>query len=135
VKSVITRPSAGLEMRKGYVQITGLAWSGAGTIKRVEISTDGGKSWKDAKIQGPVHSKAHTRFTYDWAWNGDEAVIMSRATDETNDVQPTMQELYTHWGFTPEDLHKEEHPRAIHFTAIQPWKINRDGTIVDAMFA
>src|SRR6202521_4676871 len=57
-KSLITRPSAGMEMRRGYVQITGLAWSGAGRISKVEVSTDGGKNWKEAKIQGPVHTKA-----------------------------------------------------------------------------
>ena len=133
-KSVITRPSAGMEMRKGYVQITGLAWSGAGAVKRVEVSTDGGKSWKDAKIQGPVHSKAHTRFTYDWAWNGDEAVIQSRVTDETGDVQPSLRELSTHWGVAFDDWKKIEKPRAIHMNAIQPWRILRDGTIRDAMF-
>jgi sulfane dehydrogenase subunit SoxC len=134
VKSVITRPSAGMEARRGYNQITGLAWSGAGKITRVEISADGGKSWKDAVIQGPVHSKAHTRFTYDWTWNGEEATIMSRATDESGDVQPTLAELSKNWQIPMEDWKKAEKPRAIHVTAIQPWKIARDGSISDAMF-
>jgi sulfane dehydrogenase subunit SoxC len=134
-KSVITRPSAGMEMRKGYVQITGLAWSGAGRVTRVEVSTDGGKNWKDAKIQGPVHSKAHTRFTYDWAWNGEEAMLQSRCTDETGDVQPSLAELTQHWGMQLADWHKPERPRAIHMNAIQPWKVTRDGSISDAMFA
>ena len=134
-KSVITRPSGGMEMRKGYNQITGLAWSGAGKITRVEISTDGGKSWKDAVVQGPVHSKAHTRFTYDWAWNGDEATIQSRATDETGDVQLSLAQLSQHWGVPMEAWKKADRPRAIHVTAIQPWKIARDGRITDAMFA
>jgi len=134
-KSVITRPSAGMEMRKGYVQITGLAWSGAGRITRVEVSTDGGKNWKDAKIQGPVHSKAHTRFTYDWAWDGQEAMLQSRCTDETGDVQPSLAELSQHWDIPFADWKKAEKPRAIHFNAIQPWKVARDGTISDGMFA
>ena len=133
-KSLITRPSAGMEMRKGYVQITGLAWSGAGRISKVEVSTDGGKNWKEAKIQGPVHSKAHTRFTYDWAWDGQEAMIQSRCTDETGDVQPSVAELSKHWQIPMEDWTKPERPRAIHFNAIQPWKVARDGTITDAMF-
>jgi len=124
-----------MEVRRGYNQITGLAWSGAGKITRVEISTDGGKSWKDAVIQGPVHSKAHTRFTYDWAWNADGATIMSRATDEEGDVQPALAELSKNWGIPMEDWKKPEKPRAIHVTAIQPWKIARDGSISDAMFA
>jgi sulfane dehydrogenase subunit SoxC len=130
-KSVITRPSAGMELRRGYVQITGLAWSGAGKIAKVDVSTDGGKTWREAKIDGAVHSKAHTRFNFDWEWNGQETVIMSRSTDETGDVQPSREELYRHWGIA--DL---EHPaRTTHFNAIQPWKIARDGTISDVMFA
>jgi sulfane dehydrogenase subunit SoxC len=130
-KSVITRPSAGMELRRGYVQITGLAWSGAGKIAKVDVSTDGGKTWREARIDGAVHSKAHTRFNFDWEWNGQETVIMSRSTDETGDVQPSREELYRHWGIA--DL---EHPaRTTHFNAIQPWKIARDGTISDVMFA
>jgi sulfane dehydrogenase subunit SoxC len=134
-KSVITRPSAGMEMRKGYVQITGLAWSGAGKVAKVEVSTDGGKNWKEAKIQGPVHSKAHTRFTYDWAWDGQEAMLQSRCIDETGDVQPSLAELSKNWGIALEDWKKPERPRAIHMNAIQPWKVARDGSISDAMFA
>ena len=134
-KSVITRPSGGMEMRKGYVQITGLAWCGAGKVTKVDISTDGGKNWKEAVIQGPVHSKAHTRFTFDWAWNGQEAMLMSRCTDETGDVQPSLAELTQHWGFKMEDWHKAERPRAIHMNAIQPWAVAKDGSITDAMFA
>jgi sulfane dehydrogenase subunit SoxC len=134
-KSLITRPSGGMEMRKGYVQITGLAWSGAGKVSKVDVSVDGGKTWKEAKIDGAVHSKAHTRFNYDWEWNGQEAMIMSRTTDETGDVQPSLAELTEHWGMKMADWQKPERPRAIHMNAIQPWKIARDGSISDAMFA
>ncbi len=133
-KSVITRPSGGMQMPKGYVQITGLAWSGAGKVAKVEVSTDG-KTWKEAKIQGPVHSKAHTRFTYDWAWDGQEAMLQSRCIDETGDVQPSLAELSKNWGIALEDWKKPERPRAIHMNAIQPWKVARDGSISDAMFA
>jgi sulfane dehydrogenase subunit SoxC len=133
-KSVITRPSGGMEMRRGYVQITGLAWSGAGRVSKVDVSTDGGKSWKEAKIQGPVHSKAHTRFTFDWAWDGQEAMLQSRCTDETGDVQPSLAELSKNWGIALEDWKKPDRPRAIHMNAIQPWKVARDGTITDALF-
>jgi sulfane dehydrogenase subunit SoxC len=132
VKSVITRPSAGLKIPgPGYVQITGLAWSGAGAITKVEVSTNGGKTWKEAKLQTPVHTKAHTRFTFDWVWDGEETVIMSRSTDDQGDVQPTMQELYKHWGIT--DTTKPS--RTTHFTAIQPWKVARDGSLHDVMFS
>jgi len=81
-KSVITRPSAGLKLDgRGYVEITGIAWSGGGVVKKVDISTDGGLTWKEAKLQAPVLPRAHTRFNFDWAWDGQEAVIMSRCTD------------------------------------------------------
>ena len=56
-KSVITRPSAGIEMRRGYVQITGIAWSGGGKITKTEISVDGGKNWREAKLQDPIHPR------------------------------------------------------------------------------
>jgi sulfane dehydrogenase subunit SoxC len=133
-KSVITRPSAGLEkLRKGYVQITGLAWSGGGKISKVDVSTDGGRTWKEARLHAPVVTKAHTRFTFDWAWDGEEALIMSRSTDETGDVQPSRAELYKNWGITDEEAKKPA--RAIHFNAMQPWRVARDGSVHDAMFS
>jgi sulfane dehydrogenase subunit SoxC len=133
-KSVITRPSAGLAIPgRGYVQITGLAWSGGGKVAKVDVSTDGGKSWKEAALQGPVHSKAHTRFNFEWAWDGEEAVILSRCTDERGEVQPSRAELYNHWGLTEEEAKKPA--RAIHFNAMQPWRVARDGSVHDAMFA
>ena len=104
-------------------------------ITKVDVSTDGGKTWQEAKLQTPVHTKAHTRFTFDWNWNGEEAVLMSRSTDDTGDVQPTLAELSKNWGYAMDDWHKPERPRAIHMNAIQPWKVARDGSISDAMFA
>jgi len=131
-KSVITQPSGGMKLpAPGYVQITGLAWSGGGKITKVEVSTDGGKSWKEAKLQTPVHTKAHTRFTFDWAWNGEEAVLMSRSTDDQGDVQPSKDELYKSWGITV----LEKPSRTTHFNAIQPWFVARDGSVRDAMFS
>jgi sulfane dehydrogenase subunit SoxC len=131
-KSVITQPSGGMNLPgRGYVQITGLAWSGGGAVSKVEVSTDGGKSWKEAKLQTPVHTKAHTRFTFDWAWNGEEAVLMSRCTDDQGDVQPSKAELYKNWGITE----LEKPVRTTHFNAIQPWFVARDGSVHDAMFA
>jgi sulfane dehydrogenase subunit SoxC len=131
-KSVITRPSGGLKLPgPGYVQITGLAWSGGGAVSKVEVSTNGGRIWKEAKLQTPVHSKAHTRFTFDWVWDGEETVLMSRCTDDQGDVQPSIAELYRNWGIT--DLEKPS--RSTHFNAIQPWKVARDGSVHDAMFS
>ena len=133
-KSVITRPSAGLQIPgKGYVQITGLAWSGGGIVKKVDVSTDGGKSWKEAKLHSPVLPRAHTRFTFDWAWEGQEAVIMSRCTDELDEVQPSRAELYRNWGISEEDSKKPA--RSIHTNCMQPWSVARDGSVHNAMFS
>jgi len=133
-KSVITRPSAGIKIaRPGYVQITGLAWSGAGKVAKVDVSTDGGRSWKEAKLQTPVHTKAHTRFTFDWVWDGQEAELLSRCTDETGDVQPSVAELYKNWGISEAEAKKPA--RAIHFNGMQPWKVTRDGNVHNTMFA
>jgi sulfane dehydrogenase subunit SoxC len=132
-KSVITRPSAGLKMAgRGYVQITGIAWSGGGVVKKVDVSTDGGKTWKEAKLQGPVLPRAHSRFTFDWSWDGEEAVIMSRCTDELDEVQPSRAELYKNWGIAEEEMKKPA--RSIHTNMMQPWRVARDGSIHDAMF-
>ncbi len=133
-KSVITRPSGGMKIAdRGYVQITGLAWSGGGVIKKVEVSTDAGKTWKEATIQAPALPRAHTRFTFDWAWDGQEAVIQSRATDELGEVQPTRAELYKNWGYGEEASKKAT--RAIHNNSQQPWSIARDGSVGDAMYS
>jgi len=134
VKSVITRPSAGLKLPgPGFYEITGLAWSGWGSVRRVEVSTDGGKSWKDAKLQTPVLKMAHTRFTFDWNWDGEEAVLESRCTDDQGEVQPSFAELNKNWGIVdPESQMKN---RAIHINAIQPWRVAKDGSVHDAMFA
>jgi sulfane dehydrogenase subunit SoxC len=134
LKSVITRPSGGLKLpSRGYYEITGLAWSGAGAIRKVEVSTDGGRSWKEAKLQTPVLPKAHTRFRLDWRWDGEEAVLQSRCTDDQGEVQPSLAELMKNWGVT--DLTSQQNSRAVHFNAIQPWRVDRDGSVYDAMFS
>jgi sulfane dehydrogenase subunit SoxC len=133
-KSVITNPSGGLKIaNRGYVQIGGIAWSGGGVIKKVEVSTDGGETWKEATLQAPVLPRAHTRFAFDWAWDGQEAVLLSRSTDETGEVQPSLAELAKYWGFSEAESRKPM-PRAIHFNAQQPWRVARDGSVHDAMY-
>ncbi len=134
-KSVITRPSAGLKLNApGYYEITGLAWSGWGKVRKVDVSVDGGKSWKEAKLQDPILPKAHTRFNFDWTWNGEETVIMSRCTDDQDEVQPTLAELNRYWGRSEKDR-LEPISNTHYWNAIQPWKIAKDGSITDVLFA
>jgi sulfane dehydrogenase subunit SoxC len=133
-KSVITRPSGGHHLPgPGFYEITGLAWSGGGTIRHVEVSTDGGKSWKEAKMQDPVLRKAHTRFTIPWNWDGSEAMLMSRCTDDNGVVQPSLAEVGKIWGVDT-DFFQKTTLITSDMNAIQPWKVNRDGSVKNAIF-
>ena len=119
-KSVITTPSGGQKLLdKGYYTITGLAWSGRGKIKRVDVSTDGGITWRQARLETPVLSKALTRFSIPWNWRGNEAILQSRAVDETGFVQPNYRQLREVRG-----------TRSIyHNNAIQSWGVGQDGEV------
>ena len=119
-KSVVTTPSGGqVLLDKGYYQITGLAWSGKGKVRRVDVSVDGGRNWKTARLQDPVLSKCLTRFSLDWVWNGKPTLIQSRAIDETGYVQPTYRELRAVRG-----------RRSIyHNHAIQTWLVQESGEV------
>jgi sulfane dehydrogenase subunit SoxC len=133
-KSVITRPSGGQQLAgAGFYEISGLAWSGGGAIRRVEVSTDGGKTWKDAQLQDPVARKAHTRFVFPWEWNGEEAMIQSRSTDEPNMVQPTKEQIADlyHIGM---DYYQTSMVSVNHYNGIQPWKISSSGSVSNAAF-
>src|SRR2546428_2118209 len=94
VKSFITHPSPGLAMNgPGFYEISGIAFSGNGRIAKVMVSADGGRSWAQAALQEPVHSKAFTRFRVPWRWDGGAAVLQSRAWDEAGYAQPTRAQL------------------------------------------
>lgn len=119
-KSVITSPSAGqMLLDKGFYNITGLAWSGRGKIKRVDVSVDGGKNWQTARLESPILSKCLTRFNIDWVWDGSATVLQSRAIDETGYVQPKINELREVRG-----------TRSVyHNNAIQSWKVAESGEL------
>lgn len=119
-KSVITFPSFPYSLPEaGWWEIKGLAWTGRGRITKVEVSTDGGDSWADAEIQAPILSKSTVRFRHLWEWDGSETIILSRATDETGYVQPTVQQLWEARG--ERTSYHQNHQRA--------WKIASDGAV------
>ncbi|MCW5772679.1 MAG: sulfite dehydrogenase [Rhodospirillaceae bacterium] len=92
--SVVTYPSPERPFpAKGFHEMQGFAWSGLGTIKRVDVSVDGGRNWTTAKLQDPVYPKALTRWTMPFDWNGQPLLVMSRAQDETGYVQPAIADL------------------------------------------
>ena len=109
----------------GFYEITVLAWSGRGKIARVEVSTDGGKSWNLASLQEPVLAISQTRFRFPWIWDGKPAVIQSRATDETGYSQPTHQQLIAERGPL------ETGSLFYHMNAIQSWGIAADGSVTN----
>lgn len=121
-KSVITSPSGGqVLIGKGFYNITGLAWSGRGKIKRVDVSADGGRTWRTARLETPVLSKALTRFNIDWAWDGSPVILQSRAIDDTGYVQPKMSQLRGVRGTKS----------TYHNNAIQSWRIADSGEVTN----
>ena len=119
-KSFITEPSPGYRMQgPGLYQITGLAWSGRGRIRRVEVSADGGKSWAEAALDEPVLSQCFTRFRLPWRWEGSPQILQSRATDETGYVQPDRASLIAERG----------RHGYFHYNAIVSWAVAADGSI------
>ena len=119
-KSVITRPCPEKPMPgRGFYQVSGLAWSGLGKIKRVDVSFDGGVNWSPAELQEPVMNKCLTRFRIPWNWNGETALLQSRAIDETGYIQPTYEQLISKWG-TNAIYNKN---------SIHTWRVNPNGTV------
>lgn len=120
VKSVITRPSPGLGLQgAGVYQISGIAWSGEGRIRRVEVSADGGRTWAEAALDAHVLPRCLTRFRAAWRWDGGPAVLLSRAEDETGAVQPTRAAAMR--GRAPESFY--------HFNGMQAWAVDVQGGI------
>jgi sulfane dehydrogenase subunit SoxC len=125
-KSVITRPSGGQQLPgRGFYEISGLAWSGGGAIRRVEVSTDGGRRWNNAEIKGTAHRMAHTRFGYQWNWDGNETELMSRCTDELGQVQPLRAQVARFWNVPLDPAFRVPGLD----NSIQPWRVARDGSV------
>jgi len=120
-RSIITYPSYPQKVKKGWMEIRGIAWSGRGRVEKVEVSTDAGKTWQLANLQEPVLSKAHTYFRYLWDWKGEATEILSRVTDETGYLQPTLAQLAAARG---------PNMGGYHMNPITAWQIRNDGTVL-----
>lgn len=118
-KSVITNPSpqAPITHGKGFTVLTGLAWSGRGTIPRVDVTIDGGRNWHQARISGPSLTKSMHRFYYEFDWDGRPLLLQSRAIDSTGYVQPTKNQLREWRGVNS----------IYHNNGIQTWYVNEQG--------
>jgi sulfane dehydrogenase subunit SoxC len=123
-KSVITSPSGEMMLDgPGFHEITGLAWSGRGAIRRVDVSVDGGRTWRAAALQAPILPVCHTRFRVPWQWDGGEAILQSRCIDETGYVQPTLGQLIAVRGLNG------PLGSIYHLNAIQSWHVASDGSV------
>ncbi|TDL90775.1 sulfite dehydrogenase [Meridianimarinicoccus aquatilis] len=118
-KSVITNPSpqAPLTHGAGPTVLSGLAWSGRGTIPRVDVTLDGGKNWHQARMSGPSLSKSMHRFYFEFDWNGQPLLLQSRAHDSTGYVQPTKNALRELRGTNS----------IYHNNGIQTWHVKKTG--------
>ena len=122
-KSVITAPSGGQQLREpGFHEIRGLAWTGRGRIAGVEVSTDGGASWREARLEGPVLPRCFTRFRLPWRWEGGPAKLLSRARDETGYVQPSREALVAVRGTRS----------FYHNNAVFGWSVGANGAVTYA---
>ena len=120
VKSVIASPSGKMVLRQpGVYEISGLAWSGNGSIRRVEVSADGGRSWAEAMLQSEPGPMRAVRFRIPWRWQGQPAVLQSRAVDSAGNVQPTRAQALANVapGFS------------YHFNGIQSWQVDSNGSV------
>ena len=119
VKSVITNPSpqAPINHGRGHLVISGLAWSGRGKVKRVDVSVDGGRNWQHARLDGPSLSKSVHRFYYEMNWDGQPMILQSRAIDEHGQVQPSKDALRKARGLNS----------IYHNNSIQTWAVDRFG--------
>jgi sulfane dehydrogenase subunit SoxC len=123
-KSVITFPSGEMKLPgPGFYEVSGLAWSGHGRIARVEVSSDGGKSWAIAQLQEPILPVSTVRFRFPWLWDGKDAILQSRAVDETGYVQPTLKRLVDIRGLSG------PFGSIYHLNAIQSWAVAADGSV------
>ena len=120
VKSVITKPSSTMKLpRTGFFEISGIAWSGAGRIRKVEVSVDGGATWAEAALTGEERSKCLVRFRVPWEWSGKATVLLSRATDEKGQVQPTRKAWQAQYSAA----------MIYHNNSIVSWAVGTDGSV------
>jgi len=125
-KSVITFPCPEMSVKgPGLYEIRGLAWSGLGKVKQVDVSLDGGINWTRARLHEPVLPKALSKFTLEWRWDGRPALLQSRAEDETGFVQPTLAELRQVRGTNG----------IYNNNSIQTWQVKPDGSVFNVQLA
>jgi sulfite oxidase len=89
VKSLITTPREGEQASGRTIRVSGVAWTGAGTVSKVELSTDEGRTWQQAKLTSEARPGAWQQWEADIAVrSAGEQRIRARATDTSGQTQP-----------------------------------------------
>ena len=89
VKSEIVRPFAGEALGLGKQRIFGLAWAGEEAVAKVELSADGGQTWRETELLGPFAPYSWTMWEYLWdVQTAGAHALQSRATSTSGRVQP-----------------------------------------------
>ena len=107
INSMITQPSPGLQIPKGFYTIRGMAWAGKNMIIQVDVSTDGGATWSKAKLTSPEHEKFNwTLWEYVWSIKlPGKHTILSRAVDSQGNIQP-MKAAWNAKGYANNSIHQ-----------------------------
>ncbi len=89
VKSLITAPRDGEQVDVGTTRATGVAWTGTGTVAQVEISSDGGRTWQQARVTSEPRPGAWKLWEADVVvQSAGEQRVRARATDTAGHTQP-----------------------------------------------
>jgi DMSO/TMAO reductase YedYZ molybdopterin-dependent catalytic subunit len=89
VKSLITAPLEGERVNIGTTRVTGVAWTGTGTVERVELSSDGGRTWQQARFTSEARPGTWRLWEADVAFRSvGEQRVRARATDTAGQTQP-----------------------------------------------
>jgi hypothetical protein len=94
VKSIISSPAANAVLPRGAaVSVSGFAWAGEAEIRRVDVSTDNGRTWAPAQLGRDRSRHAWRQFEYRWRpADGGSYLVLSRATDSRGLTQPVTPE-------------------------------------------
>jgi hypothetical protein len=90
VKSVIAVPETWA--KPGTVRVQGPAWSNSSPVSKVEVSTDGGQNWKQARLGGQKTKYGWRLWQLDWKAAAGKYTLLSRATNEAGQTQPLMEQ-------------------------------------------
>jgi DMSO/TMAO reductase YedYZ molybdopterin-dependent catalytic subunit len=109
VRSIITSPAHGTSLGKDVreVKLRGAAWAGDLTVRRVDISTDYGATWRPAQLSKPKNP-------YDWQrWTATVKLpsegyyeIWTRATDSHDVMQPYVAGSWNPQGYGGNPIHR-----------------------------